>query len=140
LAVGGIGCQSTPEPLPDDLDLQDKSDPQILYQATLTTFRESSMTVELASEKMMYVSTEFERVPDKQRLRRRMSARIVQLNKGSAALRLKTDFQRRFGNGEDATWRMIDSKPLQERAQQRELELGREIERRFHDWRERADK
>ncbi len=137
VAVGG--CQSAPEPVPSEIDLSGKSDPEILYQAALLTFRESSMTVDLASEETLFISTEFESVPKKKRVRRRISARIIRVSKGAAALRLKTEFQRKFGSGEAARWKTIDSEPLKERARERELELGRKIERRFHDWREQVN-
>lgn len=133
------GCQSAPEPVPSEVDLSGKSDPEILYQAALLTFRESSMTVELASEETLFIETEFETVPGKERLRRRTSASIIRVSEGAAALQLETEFQRKFGRRGEARWKTIESEPLQRRARERELELGRKIERRFHDWREQVN-
>lgn len=135
-ATAVFGCQSVPESKPE-VSLEGKSDSEILYQAAVQTFRERGLGVDVASEKFMVVTSKYESVSE--RLRRRFTARIVRLDGGATALRVRAEHERKHGSGEEAVWKKVESEPLRERAAERELDLGRSIEKRFHRWRAERD-
>lgn len=129
-------CKSAPETGPP-VSVAGKSDAELLYQAALVTFREREFGVDSASAQHGIVTSEFERISE--RLRRRTTARIIRLPGGANGLRVRIDYQRRFGEAGRAVWRDVQSEQLRERAEETELELGRAIEKRYREWRAYRD-
>jgi len=140
LLAGGLsvgGCKSAP-PAEPAVPVAGKSDGELLYEATVESFRERSIEIGHASGEHRVVTSEFDRVSD--RLRRRFTARIIGLPGGANGLRVKIDYERRFGEGEGANWKSVESAQLRKRAQEAELELARAIEKRYRRWREYRDR
>ncbi len=133
LWVGGLlgvtGCQTPPSPSPDERAERSARETQALYEAIVATYKARDLPIDLASEQYQLVRSTYQIIDD--RLRQRFVAHVVELPGGASALRVRTDHQRRYGRGDEAVWKEVDSKLLDERAREAELELGRAIERRY---------
>jgi len=134
--VAASGCKSAPETGPP-VSVAGKTDAELLHRAAVETFRERDLGVDSASAEHGIVTSTFERVSE--RLRRRVTARIIRLPEGANGLRVRVDYQRRFGEEGRAVWKEIQSEQLRERAKKTELELGRTIEERYRSWRAYRD-
>lgn len=133
LGLGVAGCASAPKtPPPQGID--EMSPPEILYRAILSTYEERDIPVALASDEIMLVTSEYEKLsPD---LRKRMAARVVRAPRGAMGLKVTAEWQRRTVIDGEESWRPIDTEELRQRGKASELELARAIEKRFESWKE----
>lgn len=129
------GCQSRARPVPDEVSLEGKSNPEILYQAILHTFERREIPVDIASDKFLVVTSDYQFL--RERLRRRFTARVIRLPGGASALRVRAKYQRKHGSGSDLVWKTIEGDVVSQKASEAELELARDIEKTFRDWKHR---
>ncbi|MFB6263095.1 MAG: hypothetical protein ABEL76_05640 [Bradymonadaceae bacterium] len=135
--IGGAASCRTPDPPPDRVDLEEMSQSRLLYEATVETFRERGLTIDAASAKHRIVTTTYRPVRDG--LRRRFVAQIVPVRGGASGLRVRAEYQRRQRDESgEPRWRTVEDGEFAERAEERELELGRAIEERYNRWKRAA--
>lgn len=132
-----LGACTTTPPTKPAVTVAGKSDVDLLFDAAAVSCRERGLEVDHASREHRIVTSTYQKVSE--RLRRRFTARIIRLPGGANGLRVKVDYQRRFGEGKNSAWKMVESRPLRERAAEAELELARTIEKRYRRWREYRD-
>lgn len=138
LALAGVaGCKTAPAPVPEGVDLAEKTAPQALFQAIRVTFDEKDIPVDVQSERFLVVTSEYLDAGD--RLRKRYTARVIRMKGGASALRVKVEYQRRSGSGSDVRWRNVAGEVLGQRARDAEVELARDIEENFNSWKDEYD-
>ena len=127
------GCASTPQVAPPE-KMDEMTPPEILYQAIISTYEQRDLPIELASEKFMLVTSEYDKLSPI--LRRRMAARVVRAPRGAVGLKVTAEFQRRTRIDGRQVWTEVDTVELRKRAKSDELALARAIETRFERWKE----
>lgn len=101
-----------------------------LYQAMLEVYAQRDLQVDIASEELLLVSSRYEKLGPE--LRRRYVSRVLALKAG-IALNVTAEYQRGSEVDGEQRWRLIeDDDPLKAQAAREEVEIGRAVERVFH--------
>ncbi len=130
MTIGVGGCATNPAQNSDAPARSAKDHAGQLYQAILVAYADRNLTVDIASEEMYLVSSRYEKMGPN--LRRRFVSRVLALKAG-IALNVTAEYQRGRSVDGEQQWQLIDEKdPLKKQAVREEVELGRAVERAFH--------
>ncbi|MBA2660861.1 MAG: hypothetical protein H0U74_01085 [Bradymonadaceae bacterium] len=131
LLVGALGaCASSSESERAERSSEGVHDAELLYLAALSVYEERALAVDIASDKLLLVSSRYEALSPA--LRRRYVTRVLATRAG-IALNVNAEYQRASELDGELQWALIDERdPLKAQAKAEELAIGRAVERAFH--------
>lgn len=127
------GCASGPQtPPPEGIDDMDR--PELLYEAIVSIYEERDLPIDVSSEEMLVVTSEFEE--EGSHLRKRYNSRIVRAAPGVEVLKVKAEWEQKTTVDGESRWEAVDDKQMKERSEEAEISLARDIEERFEEWKD----
>jgi len=135
MALVSAGCASAPATAPP-AGVEKMAPAELLYQAALSVYETREIPVEVASERFLIITSEFQLVEPT--LRKRMVTRVVRAAPGAMGLTVTAEWQTRVEKGDEFVWQTVDTPILRERGNVEELAIARATEKRFNAWKKAA--
>lgn len=135
MALASAGCASAPATAPPT-GVETMAPAELLYQAALSVYETREIPVEVASERFLIITSEFQLVEPT--LRKRMVTQVVRAAPGAMGLTVTAEWETRVEKGAEFVWQTVDTPVLRERGNVEELAIARATEQRFNAWKKAA--